>query len=120
MWVGNQPKPITVQDNCWTLSLTKPCYNKPYFFALLLFIPIIVMVFDIEIFYSSIVERLFTNDIQIAEEITETCDYDMILRNESRKTSFFFDKNVLCVLRDVTQFFLWMSMSCINEADVCS
>ena len=26
---------------------------------------------------------------------------------------------MLCVLRDVTQFFVWLSMSCINKADVC-
>ena len=46
------------------------------------------MDFDIESFYPSIAERLFRNGIQIAEEITETCDYDMSLINESRKTLF--------------------------------
>ena len=43
------------------------------------------MVFDIESFYPSITERLFTNAIQIAKQITKISDYDMSLINQSRK-----------------------------------
>ena len=66
------------------------------------------MDFDIESFYPSIAERLFRNGIQIAEEITETCDYDMSLINESRKT-LFFDKKVRCIKKDGGQYFDWIS-----------
>ena len=41
------------------------------------------MVFDIEIFYPSITERLFTNAIQFAKQITEISDYDLSLINQS-------------------------------------
>ena len=40
------------------------------------------MLFDIESFYLSIKERLFTNAIQFAKQITEISDYDMSLINQ--------------------------------------
>ena len=50
------------------------------------------MVFDIESFYPSITERLFTDAIQFAKQITEISDYDMSLINQSRKTLLFNEK----------------------------
>ena len=50
------------------------------------------MVFDIESFYPSIAERLFTNAIRFAKQITEISDYDMSLINQSRKTLLFNEK----------------------------
>ena len=41
------------------------------------------MVFDIESFYPSIAELLFTNAIQFAKQITEISDYDMPLINQA-------------------------------------
>ena len=38
--------------------------------------------FDIESFYSSIAERLFTNAIQFAKQITKISDHDMSLINQ--------------------------------------
>ena len=37
------------------------------------------MVFDVDSFYPSITQRLFTNAIQLAKQITEISDYDMSL-----------------------------------------
>ena len=39
------------------------------------------MVFDIERFYPSITERLFTNALRFAKQITQISDYDMSLIN---------------------------------------
>ena len=50
------------------------------------------MLFDIEGFYPSIIERLFINAIQFAKQITEISDYDMSLINQSRKTLMFNEK----------------------------
>ena len=50
------------------------------------------IVFDTESFYSSITERLFTNAIQFAKQITEISDYDLPLINQSRKTFLFNEK----------------------------
>ena len=50
------------------------------------------MVFDIESFYPSITECLFTNAIQFAKQITEISDCDMSLINQSRKTLLFNEK----------------------------
>ena len=47
------------------------------------------MVFHIESFYPSIIERLFTNAIQFAKHITEISNYDMSLIKQSRKTLLF-------------------------------
>ena len=41
------------------------------------------IVVDIESFYPSITERLFTNAIQFTKQITEISDYDMSLINQS-------------------------------------
>ena len=46
------------------------------------------MVFVIESFYPSMTERLFTNAIQFAKQITKIFDYDMSLIKQSRKTLF--------------------------------
>ena len=43
------------------------------------------MVFDIESFYLSITESLFTNTIQFVKEITKISDYHMSLINQSQK-----------------------------------
>ena len=43
------------------------------------------MVFDIESFYLSITESLFTNTIQFVQEITKISDYHMSLINQSQK-----------------------------------
>ena len=50
------------------------------------------MVFDIESFYPSITERLFTNAIRFAKQITKISNYDMSLINQSRKTLLFNEK----------------------------
>ena len=41
------------------------------------------IVVDIESFYPSITERLFTNAIQFTKQITEISDYDISLINQS-------------------------------------
>ena len=50
------------------------------------------IVFDIESFYPSITEHLFTNAIQFSKQITEISDYEMSLINLSRKTLLFNEK----------------------------
>ena len=50
------------------------------------------MDFIIESFNPSITERVFTNVIQFAKQITEIFDYDMPLINQSRKTLLFNEK----------------------------
>ena len=73
------------------------------------------MVLHIERFYPSITERLFTNAIQFAKQITEISDYDMSLINQSRKT--FFNEKIPCVKKDGTEDFD-VPMGCFNRAEV--
>ena len=73
------------------------------------------MLFDIESFYTSIIDRLFTNAIQFAKQITEISDYDMSLINQSRKT--FFNEKIPCVKKDGTEDFD-VPMGCFNRVEV--
>ena len=75
------------------------------------------MVFDIESFYPSITEHLFTNAIQFAKQITEISDHDMSLVNQSRKTLLFNEK-IPQVKKDDSEDFD-VPMGCFDEAEVC-
>ena len=76
------------------------------------------MVFDIESFYPSITECLFTNAIRFAKQITEISDYDMSLINQSRKTLLFNEripwvkKVVVKIL--MSQWDVLMERRCVN------
>ena len=76
------------------------------------------MLFDIEGFYPSIIERLFINAIQFAKQITEISDYDMSLINQSRKTLLFNEripwvkKVVVKIL--MSQWDVLMERRCVN------
>ena len=69
------------------------------------------MVFDIESFYPSITERLFTNAIRFAKQITEISNYDMSLINQSRKT-LFNEKMVVKIL--MSQWDVLVERRCVN------
>ena len=77
------------------------------------------MVFDIESFYPSITERLFTNVIRFSKQITEVSHYDMSLKNQSRKTLLFDEKihglkkMVLKIL--MSQWDVLMQWKCVNQ-----
>ena len=75
------------------------------------------MVLDIEIFYPSITERLFTNAIRFAKQITEISDYDMSLINQSRKTLLPNEK-LLWVKKDGSEDFI-VPMGCFDGAELC-
>ena len=74
------------------------------------------MAFDIESCYSSITERLFTNAIRFAREITEISDYDMSLINQSQKTLLFNEK-IPWVKKDGSEDY--GSVGCFDGAEVC-
>ena len=69
------------------------------------------MTFDIESFYPSITERLFTNAIRFAKQITEISNYDMSLINQSRKT-LFNEKMVVKIL--MSQWDVLVERRCVN------
>ena len=73
------------------------------------------MLFDIEGFYPSIIERLFINAIQFAKQITEISDYDMSLINQSRKKLF--NEKIPWVKKDVSEDFD-VPMGCFDGAVV--
>ena len=75
------------------------------------------MVLDIEIFYPSITERLFTNAIRFAKQITKISDYDMSLINQSRKTLLLNEK-LLWVKKDGSEDFI-VPMGCFDGAELC-
>ena len=75
------------------------------------------MVFDIESFYPSITECLFTNAIQFAKQITEISDCDMSLINQSRKTLLFNEK-IPWVKKDGSEDFD-VPVVCFDGAEVC-
>ena len=75
------------------------------------------MVFDIESFYPSITECLFTNAIQFAKQITEISDCDMSLINQSRKTLLFNEK-IPWVKKDGSENFD-VPVGCFDGAEVC-
>ena len=75
------------------------------------------MVFDIESFYPSIAERLFTNAIRFAKQITEISDYDMSLINQSRKT-FLFNERIPWVKKDGSEDFD-VPMGWFDGGEVC-
>ena len=73
------------------------------------------MLFDIEGFYPSIIERLFINAIQFAKQITEISDYDMSLINQSRKKLF--NEKIPWVKKDGSEDFD-VPMGCFDGAVV--
>ena len=73
------------------------------------------MLFDIEGFYPSIIERLFINAIQFAKQITEISDYDMSLINQSRKKLF--NEKIPWVKKDGSEDFD-IPMGCFDGAVV--
>ena len=75
------------------------------------------MVFDIESFYPSITERLFTNVIRFSKQITEVSHYDMSLKNQSRKT-LLFDEKIPWVKKDGIEDFD-VPMGCFDAVEVC-
>ena len=75
------------------------------------------MVFDIESFYLSITERLFTNVIRFSKQITEVSHYDMSLKNQSRKT-LLFDEKIPWVKKDGIEDFD-VPMGCFDAVEVC-
>ena len=75
------------------------------------------MVLDIEIFYPSITERLFTNANRFAKQITEISDYDMSLINQSRKTLLLNEK-LPWVKKDGSEDFD-LPMGCFDGAELC-
>ena len=75
------------------------------------------MVFDIESFYPSITEHLFTNAIQFAKQITEISDHDMSLINQSQ-TTLLFNEKIPWVKKDDSEGF-HVSMGYFDGAEVC-
>ena len=75
------------------------------------------MALDIDIFYPSITERLFTNAIQFAKKITEISDYGMSLIKQSRKTLLLNEK-LPWVKKDGSEDFD-VPMGCFNGAQLC-
>ena len=75
------------------------------------------MVFDIESFYPSITECLFTNAIRFAKQITEISDYDMSLINQSGRTLLFYEKTPWVKKAGSEDFDV--PMGCFDGAEVC-
>ena len=69
------------------------------------------MVFDIESFYPSITEHLFTNAIRFAKQITKISNYGMSLINQSQKT-LFNEKMVVKIL--MSQWDVLVERRCVN------
>ena len=73
------------------------------------------MAFDIESFYPSITELLFTNAVQFAKQITEVSNHDMSLIKQSRKTLF--NEKIPWLKKDDSENNV--PMRCFDGAEVC-
>ena len=74
------------------------------------------MAFDIESFYLSTTERLFTNAVQFAKQMTEIFYHNLSSINQSRKTLFFNEK-IPWVKKDGSEDFD-VPVGCFDGAEV--